>query len=147
MLENINAAYVQLLTLLSFFMAVVAAVLAVDMYRLMRTAEVGNSWRILCIASVLFALTLALRLAEFFDWGGLRSYELSRFGEAMFVFALAYAFHLQRKAFSRAKELREEPAATAPTSEPEPDTDLDSLGDLATYYAEGSGSVRAPHNR
>lgn len=145
MLENINAAYLQLLTLVSFFMAVVAAVLAVDMYRLLRTAEVGNSWRILCIASVLFALTLALRLAEFFDWGGLKSYELSRFGEAMFVFALAYSFHLQRKAFSHAKELRDEPAAS--TTEPEPEPDLDTLGDLATFYAEGAGSIGAQHNR
>ena len=145
MLENINATYVQLLTLLSFSMAVVAAVLAVDMYRLLRTAEVGHSWRILCIASVVFALTLALRMAEMFDWGGLKSYELSRYGEAMFVFALAYAFYLQRKVFSHPKELREE--AAAPTAEPEPEPDMETLGDLATFYAEGTGAPGGVHHR
>jgi hypothetical protein len=143
MLDNINAAYVQLLTLLSFGVSVLAAVLAIDMYRLLRTAEVGHSWRILIIASVIFALTLALRLAENFDWGGLHLYQLSRFGEAMFVFALAYAFYLQRRAFVPHKETRpnpEKPARDALKGEPE----IDELDDLAQYYAEGGAPRGLP---
>ena len=145
MLDNINAAYLQLLTLISFSVSVVAAVLAIDMYRLLRTAEVGYSWRILCIASVLFAFTLALRLAEHFQWGGLHVYELSRISETMFVFALAYAFYLQRRAFSHPKELREEaePQIKIPSAD---DRDMEELDDLAKYYAEGgaagSGAAR-----
>jgi len=145
MLENINAASIQLLTLLSFSVSVIAAVLAIDMYRLLRTAEVGYSWRILCIASVLFAFTLALRLAEHFQWGGLHHYELSRFSETIFVFALAYAFYLQRRAFSHSKGVREggeQPIKPPPAS----DRDMEELDDLAKYYAEG-GNARGARNR
>lgn len=70
MLENINAASVQLLTLISFAISVGAAVLAIDTYRLLRTGEVGHSWRILIIASVLFAFTFSLALGREFrlEW-------------------------------------------------------------------------------
>ena len=146
MLENINAAYVQLLTLLSFSISVVAAVLAIDMYRLLRTVEVGHSWRILCIASVLFAFTLALRMAEHFQWGGLHVHQLSRFSETMFVFALAYAFYLQRRAFSHPKEIREE-AETSTTTPAAGDPEMEELDDLAKYYAEGNGNGRSVRNR
>lgn len=143
MLDNINAAYVQLLTLLSFSISVVAAVLAIDMYRLLRTAAVGHSWRILCIASVLFAFTLALRLAEYFGWGGLNTFELSRFSEAMFVFALAYAFFLQRKTFSRRDHRAENSVPLKVESSP-PDHEMENLDELAKFYAEGENE--APRN-
>lgn len=143
MLDNINAAYLQFLTLLSFTFSVLAAVLAIDMYRLLRTAQVGNSWRILCISSVLFAFTLALRMAESFDWGGLHRFQLSRFSEVMFLFGLAYAFYLQRAAFSHSKESHDEmPQQGAAT--PLPDPAMDDLDDLAKYYAEGGS--RLPHD-
>lgn len=140
MLDNINAAYVQLLTLLSFSISVVAAVLAIDMYRLLRTAAIGHSWRILCIASVLFAFTLALRMAEYFGWGELNIFELSRFSEAMFVFALAYAFYLQRKTFSL-KDHRKEPTVPLKVEKPLPDGNMDDLNDLAKFYAEGENEA------
>ena len=144
MFDNINAASLQLLTFFSFAASVIAAVLAIDTYRLLRTGEVGNAWRILIVASVLFAFTLALRMAENFDWNGLASLHLSRVGELIFVSALAYSFYLQRHAFTYAKNLREleeePPASTAPRSVREVRTEEDA-DDLARYYAEGG----APH--
>jgi hypothetical protein len=147
MFENINAAYLQVITLLSFGISVVAAVLAIDMYRLLRTGEFGHSWRILIIASVMFALTLALRLAEHFQWRDLQRVQLSRYGELMFALSLAYAFYLQRRAFSSPKDHREEvaPPRSATTSG---QRDLEDLEDLAKYYAEGgSNAPQSPDHR
>lgn len=145
MLENINAASVQLLALASFIISVIAAVLAIDTYRLLRTGEVGNVWRILIVASVLFAFTLALRMAETFDWNALRQLHLSRVGELIFVSALAYSFYLQRRAFTHAKDLREAeakpPVAVVPRSLRE-SRDEEEPDDLSRYYAEG-GAPRA----
>lgn len=140
MLDNINAASVQLLTLFSFAASVIAAVLAIDTYRLLRTGEVGNVWRILIVASVLFTFTLALRLAESFDWNGIAHLHLSRVGELIFVSALAYSFYLQRRAFMHAKDLREAEAippiavASRPLREMREEEEVDDLG---RYYAEG----------
>ncbi len=137
MLENINAASVQLLTLISFAISVVAAVLAIDTYRLLRTGEVGNVWRILIVASVLFAFTLALRLAENFDWNGFRSLHLSRVGELLFVFALAYSFYLQRRAFTQAKIAEEEKPAASSQVRHSKERENEDADDLGRYYAEG----------
>lgn len=135
MLENINAASVQLLTLISFAISVIAAVMAIDTYRLLRTGEIGNAWRILIVASVLFAFTLALRMAENFDWSGLRELHLSRIGELLFVFALAQSFYLQRRAFVQAKKDEQEKILAAQTQmRRERDEDVEDLG---RYYAEG----------
>lgn len=135
--NHIDADSINLLTLLSFAGSVVAAVLAIDMYRLLRTGQVGNSWRILITASVLFAFTLALRLAESFDWTGLQGRQLSRISELMFVFALAYAFYLQRRAFTQSKASTT-PAPSPQTSKPtSTDREPEDLDDLARYYAEG----------
>ena len=137
MFDNINAAYLQLMTLLSFGFSVVAAVLAIDMYRLLRTAAVGQSWRIMCVASVLFAFTLALRLAENFGWGELDRYHLSRFSEVFFVLGMAYAFYLQRRAFSHRKEAREQKTVEDEENPAAPEPDLEELDELTKYYAEG----------
>jgi hypothetical protein len=140
MLDNINAASVQLLTLLSFAVSVVAAVLAIDMYRLLRTGEVGNAWRVLIVASVLFAFTLALRFAENFHWSGLDRLRLSRIGELLFVFALASSFYMQRRAFShQAKVASEEEKPVVPPRNQIPDRarENEDSDDLGRYYAEG----------
>ena len=145
MLDNINAASVQLLTLLTFAASVIAAVLAIDTYRLLRTGEVGNVWRILIVASVLFTFTLALRLAENFDWNGLAGLHLSRVAELIFVFALAYSFYLQRRAFTPVKDVSESenkaPVSTSPRPSRE-SPDEEESDDLGRYYAEG-GAPRA----
>jgi hypothetical protein len=93
--------YIGLLSFLSFAFSVMAAVLAIDMYALLRTGRFGKTWRVLIIASVIFALMHALRMAELFNFSGLRSAHLSEVTELMFVMALAYAFYLQRQAFTR----------------------------------------------
>ena len=145
MLDNINAASVQLLTLLTFAASVIAAVLAIDTYRLLRTGEVGNVWRILIVASVLFTFTLALRLAENFDWNGLAHLHLSRVGELIFVSALAYSFYLQRRAFTHARDLRETEEKPSVPISPQPlreSRDDEESDDLGRYYAEG-GAPRA----
>lgn len=140
MLENINAASVQLMTLVSFALSVVAAVLAIDTYRLLRTGEIGNVWRILIVASVLFTFTLALRMAENFNWSGFASLHLSRVSELLFVFALAYSFYLQRRAFTLAKTAKEAEKQTNVSRPQRPlreSRDEEDTDDLGRYYAEG----------
>ena len=99
------------LAFLSFAASVIAAVLAIDMFKLSRTGEFGPAWRVLIIASVMFALVQALRIAAFFDWSALQRYGLSQIAELMFALALAYAIYLQRHAFSSRSELRREKQA------------------------------------
>ena len=138
MLENINAASVQLMTLISFAISVGAAVLAIDTYRLLRTGEIGNVWRILIVASVLFVFTLALRLAENFDWNGFGHLHLSRIGELLFVSALAYAFYRQRRAFTQAKNVSEKEKLTSPSQNTSAkERENEEADDLGRYYAEG----------
>lgn len=106
MIAEAGGTYFGLLSFLSFAFSVMAAVLAIDMYALLRTGEFGSTWRVLIIASVIFALVQALRMAEFFN-PKVADYGLSQIAELMFVMALAYAFYLQRRAFARAAALRE----------------------------------------
>jgi hypothetical protein len=94
------------LAFFSFAGSVVAAVLAIDMYALSRTGEFGPTWRVLIIAAVMFALVQALRMVTFFDWAALERYGLSQIVELMFALCLAYAFYLQRRAFSSRSKLR-----------------------------------------
>jgi hypothetical protein len=109
MVDGDGEAYLGLLSFLSFGFSVIAAVLAIDMYTLLRTGEFGKTWRVLIIASVMFALAQVLRMAELLNWR-FSSYGLSQIVELMFVLALAYSFFLQRQAFTQAAGLRgEEP--------------------------------------
>ncbi len=107
MIAGDNGTYLGLLSFLSFGLSVIAAVLAIDMYTLLRTGEFGKSWRVMIIASVMFALVQALRMAEHLEWK-FADYGLSQIAELMFVMALAYAFFLQRRTFTRTATLRGE---------------------------------------
>ena len=107
MIAGDNGTYLGLLSFLSFGLSVIAAVLAIDMYTLLRTGEFGKSWRVMIIASVMFALVQALRMAEHLEWK-FADYGLSQIAELMFVMALAYAFFLQRRTFTRTTTLRGE---------------------------------------
>ena len=110
--------YVGLLAFCSFVFSVIAAVLAIDLYALLRTGRSGSTWRVLIIASVMFALMHALRLAELLNFGGLRLTHLSEIVELMFVMALAYAFYLQRQIFGRREQsLPNAPHAIATSTE------------------------------
>ncbi|HEX8237853.1 MAG TPA: hypothetical protein VF600_18075 [Abditibacteriaceae bacterium] len=105
MISGDSGAYLGLLSFLSFGFSVIAAVLAIDMYTLLRTGELGKTWRVLIIASVMFALAQVIRLAELLNWR-MADYGLSQIVELVFVLALAYAFFLQRQTFTQAAALR-----------------------------------------
>ncbi len=107
MLVGESGAYLGLLSFLSFGFSVIAAVLAIDMYTLLRTGEMGKTWRVLIIASVMFALAQVIRMAELLNWR-MADYGLSQIVEMVFVLALSYAFFLQRQTFTQAAELRGE---------------------------------------
>lgn len=106
--------YVGLLSFFSFIISVIAAVLAIDLYALLRTGRSGSTWRVLIIASVMFALMQALRLAALLRFGGLGLTRLSEIVELIFVMALAYAFYLQRQVFGP----REQPGLATPRTAP-----------------------------
>ena len=110
-----NEGVIGLLSFLSFGFSVIAAVLAIDTYALLRTGQSGGTWRVLIIASVIFALMHALRLAELLNFSALSTAHLSEIVELVFVIALTYAFYLQRRIFQGkptrfAKDTRDEPA-------------------------------------
>ena len=63
-----NDSYIGLLSFLSFGFSVMAAVLAIDMYALLRTGQFGKTWRVLIISTVMFALMQALKLAEILNF-------------------------------------------------------------------------------
>jgi len=91
-----------LLSFLTFGLSIIAAVLAIDMYTLLRTGQFGSSWRVMIIASVIFVLVQVLRLAEILHWEAFQVYALTQIVELVFVMSLAYAFFLQRRAFNGA---------------------------------------------
>ncbi len=85
-------------TLLSFVLSVIAAALAINLYSLLRTGRMGASWRVLIIASVLFALLQAVKLVESVSPTA-DAMHVSSVIEVVFVLALAYSFWLQRQVF------------------------------------------------
>lgn len=95
--------YTAVLGALSFFGSVVAALLALNLYSLLRTGKVGASWRVLIIASFIFAVLQATRLLEVvFPLPD--EVPLSSVIELVFILALAYAFFLQRRLFVNSEE-------------------------------------------
>jgi hypothetical protein len=100
-----GGAYLGLLSFLSFAFSVIAAVTAIDTYRLLRSGEAGKPWRVLIISSVVFALVQVLFIVELFS-PRMRIFGLSQIGQLMFALSLAYAFYLQRRLFSEAASLR-----------------------------------------
>lgn len=84
---------------LSFALSVGAAAFAINLYSLLRTGRLGASWRVLIIASVLFALLQAIKLLESVSPTA-NEMHISSVVEVVFVLALAYAFWLQRQVFA-----------------------------------------------
>lgn len=109
--------YVGFFAFLSFAISVGAAALAINLYALLRTGQTGASWRILIIASVMFAGVQAMRLLEIVGVPELGEWHLSSIIELAFVLALAYAFWLQRQVF--AGENRRDRRQTDRETEPE----------------------------
>jgi hypothetical protein len=106
-----------MISLFSFALSVIAAVLAIDMYALLRTGEFGPTWRVLIIASVMFALVQALKMADYFDWKTLDTDILAQVVELAFALCIAYAFYLQRKAFGVSSQLRRDRVDREPTED------------------------------
>ena len=90
-------------TLFCFLCSVGASAIAINLYSLLRTGRLGDSWRVLIIASVLFSLFQAVKLAEVCNVPYAATLHLSSIIELVFVLALAYAFWLQRSVFSEAR--------------------------------------------
>jgi hypothetical protein len=97
-----EAAPLGLVPFLSFCFSIIAAVMAIDMYRLLRTGEFGRTWRLLIIASVMLALLQVLRMAETLEFQPIDISRLVQIVELCFIMTLAYAFYLQRKLFTNA---------------------------------------------
>jgi hypothetical protein len=138
-----SGAYLGLLSFFSFSFSVIAAVLAIDMYTLLRTGELGKTWRILIIASVMFALAQVVRMAELLNWR-MSEYGLSQIVELVFVLALAYAFFLQRQTFTQAAQLRGEKRrglARKPANEL-PEADADTTSDRAAVISSGQQAAQ-----
>ena len=85
--------------LFSFFTSIGAAVLAINLYPLLRVGRNGASWRVLIIAAVLFALMQALHFCEVIGVPYMSAWRLSSIVQMVFGLALAYAFFLQRQVF------------------------------------------------
>ena len=102
------SSYTVVSTLFCFLFSVGAAVLAIHLYSLLRTGQIGASWRVLITASVLYALVQAVKLAEVIGVPYASSLHLSGIIELVFVLALAYAFYLQRQVFTEARRISHE---------------------------------------
>ena len=102
------SSYAVISTLCCFLLSVGAAAIAINLYSLLRTGQIGASWRVLITASVLFSLFQAVKLAEVGGVPYMASLHLSSIIELVFVLALAYAFWLQRLVFSEARRASHE---------------------------------------
>lgn len=109
---DVSSSYTVISTLFCFLLSVGASAIAINLYSLLRTGQFGASWRVLIIASVLFSLGQAVKLAEVCGVPYAEEMHLSSIVELIFVLALAYAFHLQRQVFCEARHtLRDEEEA------------------------------------
>lgn len=114
----------------SFSLSVGAAALAIRLYSLLRTGEMGRSWRVLIIASVLFALLQTVRLTEAVS-PSVRELHFSSVVEVVFILALSYAFWLQKQVFEEHhhRTYVQEPEE----DEAEPDLEPDALSTYERY--------------
>ncbi len=113
----------------SFVLSVGAAALAIRLYALLRTGQMGASWRVLIIASVLFALLQTIRLVETASPQA-QALHFSSVVEVVFILALAYAFWLQKQVFEEHHSYRPQPQNEV---ENENDLELDALSTYERY--------------
>ncbi len=97
-----------LLAFVSFSLSVGAAAMAIRLYAILRTGKMGASWRVLIIASVLFALLQTVRLIEAAS-SQARAMHFSSVVEVVFILALTYAFFLARQVFEEHRSYRPQP--------------------------------------
>ncbi|RYZ79588.1 MAG: hypothetical protein EOP06_26910 [Proteobacteria bacterium] len=114
----------------SFSLSVGAAALAIRLYSLLRTGQMGSSWRVLIIASVLFALLQTVRLAEAISPSA-HAMRFSSVVEVVFILALSYAFWLQKQVFEEHRH-RSQPKDSE-EEEIESDLEPDALSTYERY--------------
>ena len=117
-----------LMAFVSFSLSIGAAAMAIRLYAILRTGQMGASWRVLIIASVLFALLQTVRLVEAAS-SQVRSLHFSSVVEVVFILALTYAFYLQKQVFEEHTGHRPQPRSREVVDE---DGDLEPAA-LATY--------------
>lgn len=100
MMNGFQDAPLGLLSFLSFAFSVIAAVLAIDMYKLLRTGGFGKTWRLLITTSVMLVLLQVLRMAEILNFRPLAEAHLAEIVELCFIMSLAYAFYVQSRVFN-----------------------------------------------
>ncbi len=88
----------------TFFVAIFATVWAVELHNLLKTGEVGKTWRVVTIATVLFAVIEIIKFAEMFEY--FPDLHLHEYLELPFIFLLAIACYMQRKAFYTPQHFR-----------------------------------------
>lgn len=91
-----------ILSLLTFFIAIFAVVLAFQLHALLRTGAIGHTWKIIIVASVVYGIGELLRFGEVWE---LVEPEVFLAGEnatrLVFIALLAWALYVQRQAFFR----------------------------------------------
>lgn len=106
-MNSTPATYIGVLNFLTFGISIIAAVLAIDMYGLLRVGQAGRTWRILIVASVMFVMLQVLRMAEILMNLEIAN-ELSQIVTLMFAIAFAYAFYRQRAIYSCKQQNKED---------------------------------------
>lgn len=128
-----------LLSFLSFAFSVIAAVLAIDMFKLLRTGGFGRTWRLLITASVMLVLLQVLRMAQVLNFRPVAEAHLAQVVELCFIISLAYAFYVQRQLFTHEHKHNEEME-----DEEAEDADLNDEDDADSASAEEEYSVSTP---
>ena len=103
--------YIGVINFLTLGVSVIAAVLAIDMYGLLRIGQFGQTWRVLIVASVLFVLIQVLGLSTMLLHLEVTD-ELEQIAELIFAIALAYAFYSQRALYSGKLKERDDESDT-----------------------------------
>ena len=121
-----------LLSFLSFAFSVIAAVLAIDMFKLLRTGGFGKTWRLLITASVMLVLLQVLRMAQVLNFRPVKEAHLAQIVELCFIMSLAYAFYVQRQVFNHEHKssLEDDETEDIQNEDDESDADSDSSSDL-----------------
>lgn len=89
---------------LTFFAAIFATIWAIELYSLLKTGEVGKTWRVVVIATLLFAVSEILKFGETFQY--LLPLNLHEYLDLPFILLLAIACYMQRKAFFMPQHFR-----------------------------------------
>jgi hypothetical protein len=98
-MNTTSTGYIGILNFLTFGISIIGAVLAIDMYSLLRVGESGRTWRILVISSVLFVLMQVLRMTEIILHLEIAD-KLGQITALIFAMAFTYAFFRQRAIYN-----------------------------------------------